>query len=161
MTEAQGDSGTAAQVAAVAIFRKDLGAWEGETEITPAPGADPVHMKSVATSRLVGDRWLVVDVETDSGFAGHGVYGWDVAKGEYVGVWVDSMQASPAIGRGEWDDAAQTMTYHVEAWHDGQTVRYREVTEHRADGSQVYRNLLAMPDGSEFQMMRTVYHRRG
>ncbi|MCI0688743.1 MAG: DUF1579 domain-containing protein [Sporichthyaceae bacterium] len=120
----------------------------------------PFTSKRVATSRLVGERWLVIDVESEGGFAGHGVYGWDAATEEYVSLWVDGMQASPAYGRGHWDSATRTMTYEVQTWHGGQPVRYRETTEHRADGTQLYRNFVPRPDGTEFEMIRTVYRRR-
>jgi hypothetical protein len=120
----------------------------------------PVRSNGVATTRLIGDRWLVVDIESDGGFAGHGVYGWDAEAGEFVSVWVDSMQSSPARGRGRWNPATATMTYEVEARHAGQVLRYREQTERVSDDTHIYRNLLPTPDGGEFEMIRTVYRRR-
>jgi len=187
MSEMQGDVELAEEVeAATAVLRADVGTWDADLKVTPAPGMAPFESKGVATTRLVGDRWLVVDIESDGGFAGHGVYGWDAATGEYVSVWVnsmqsspargrgrwdaatgeyvsvwvDSMQSSPARGRGRWDAATATMTYEVEAWHAGQTMRYREQTERVSDDIHVYRNLLPTPDGGEFEMIRTVYRRR-
>ena len=161
MTEMHGDPELDEKIrAATAIFQKDVGTWDADMEITPAPGMPPVQAKGVATARLVGDRWLVIDVESDAGFAGHGVYGWDAATDEYTSLWVDSMQSSPARGRGRWDPDTATMTYEVEAWSRGLTIRYREHTEHRADGSQLYRNVVLGPDGGEFEMIHTVYRRR-
>jgi Protein of unknown function (DUF1579) len=161
MSETQGDAEPADKIkAATEVIRADVGTWDADLEVTPAPGMAPVKSKGVATSRLVGDRWLVVDIESDGGFAGHGVYGWDAATGEYVSMWVDSMQSSPARGRGHWDPANATMTYEVEAWHAGQIIRYREQTERVSADTHVYRNLLPTPDGGEFEMIRTVYRRR-
>ncbi|HKA70008.1 MAG TPA: DUF1579 family protein [Actinomycetes bacterium] len=161
MSETRDEAELAARVeAATTVLRADVGTWDAELEVTPAPGMAPVRSKGVATTRLVGDRWLVVDIESDGGFAGHGVYGWDAALGEYVSIWVDSMQSSPARGRGRWDPATATMTYEVEAWNAGQVIRYREQTERVSDDTHVYRNLLPTPDGGEFEMIRTVYRRR-
>lgn len=151
---------TARVEAATAILRADVGTWDAELEVTPGPGMAPIRSKGVATTRLVGDRWLVVDIESDGGFAGHGVYGWDAATGEYVSLWVDSMQSSPARGRGRWDPATATMTYEVEAWNAGQIIHYREQTERVSADTHVYRNVLPTPDGGEFEMIRTVYRRR-
>jgi len=148
--------------AATAVFAKDEGVWDAETEIRPAPGAPPVAMKGVSTNkRIGGGRWLVVDYRADSGFEGHGIYGWDAATGKYTGAWVDSMQTAISRSEGSWDPATKTMTFHVEVTHGGQKVRYREETQTQPDGSLVYRNLVPTPDGGEFEMIRTVYRRRG
>ena len=161
MSEMRSDAELAEKVkAATDVLRADVGTWDADLEVTPAPGMTPVKSRGVATTRLVGDRWLVVDVESDGGFAGHGVYGWDAATGEYTNVWVDSMQSSPARGRGRWDPATATMTYEVEAWHAGQVIRYREQTERVSGDTHLYRNIRATPDGGEFEMIRTVYRRR-
>jgi hypothetical protein len=146
--------------AATAVLENDVGVWDVEMEIHPGPGAAPILLTATATNRMVGGRWLVGDHRADSGFEGHGVYGWDDAKGKYVGSWVDSMQTSIARSEGEWDPATRTMTFVVEVNHDGRIVTYREVTEHRDDGTTVYHNLVPTPDGGEFEMIRATYRRR-
>jgi hypothetical protein len=134
---------------------------DAEVDVTLAPGVPPIHQKGVTTNRLIGGgRWLVVDYKADSGFEGHGVYGWDPSAGNYVGVWVDSMQSSIARSTGAWDPATRTMTFQSEATHQGQTVRYTETTQAIEDGTQVYRNLVPTPDGGHFEMIRSVYRRR-
>lgn len=144
----------------VKVFDKDLGEWDAETEVRPRPGAAPIKSQGVATNRLVAGRWLVTDYRSDSGFEGHGVYGWDADKGKYTGSWVDSMQTAIARGEGSWDPDKRTMTFQVEVTHGGKTLRYRETTETQSDGVQVYRNYVPTPDGGEFEMIRTVYRRR-
>ncbi len=147
--------------AACAVFRKDEGVWDAETEIRPAPGAPVIRQKGVSTNRLIGGgRWLVVEYRSESGFEGHGVYGWDAAKATYTGAWVDSMQTCIARSEGTWDPAARTMTFVTDATHGGRTIRYREITQTRDDGTQVYRNLVPVPGSGEFEMIRTVYRAR-
>jgi hypothetical protein len=144
------------------IFEKDVGTWDVELTITPAPGAQPIVQKGVSQNRRVGGgRWLVTDLRVDSGFEGHGVYGWDAALGKYVGVWVDSMLGSIARSTGTWDAAARTMTLVTEATSQGRVVRYREITQLRDDGTQLYSNLMPLPDGGEFEMLRAIHRRRG
>ena len=148
-------------VAATAVFAKDEGVWDAETEVHPAPGAAPVRSRGVFTNkRIGGGRWLIVDYRADSGFEGHGIYGWDASSERYIGVWVDSMQTAISRAEGTWDPATKTMTYHVEVSHGDQKVRYREETRTQPDGSHVYRNLVPTPDGGEFEMIRTTYRRR-
>ncbi len=147
--------------AATAVFEKDVGVWDAEVEIRPAPGAPAIRQSGVSTNRRIsGGRWLVVDYRADSGFEGHGVYGGDSGTGKYTGVWVDSAQSTIARSEGTWDAARRTMTFVTEARHEGRTLRYREITETHDDGSQTYRNLVPMPDGTEHEMIRTIYRRR-
>ncbi|HET7903919.1 MAG TPA: DUF1579 family protein [Candidatus Eisenbacteria bacterium] len=150
----------AAIAAAVAVFQKDVGEWDAVLEVRPQPGAPPLVQKGVYRNRMVGGRWLIVDYSSDSGFEGHGVYGWDHDLGKYVGTWVDSMQGSIARSIGTWDPAARTMTFETEATHGGRPFRYREITQAMPDGTQVYRNLVPLPTGEEFEMIRSVYRRR-
>ncbi len=147
--------------AATAVFAKDEGTWDAETEVHPGPGAPPMRSKGVFTNkRIGGGRWLVVDYRSDSGFEGHGIYGWDADSERYTGVWVDSMQTAISRADGTWDPATKTMTFHVEVTHGGDKVRYREETTTLPDGSQVYRNFVPAPGGGEFEMIRTTYRRR-
>jgi hypothetical protein len=142
------------------VLTKDLGTWDVELVITPGPGAPPNTTKGTATNRLVAGRWLVTDHTTESGFEGHGVYGWDEANACFVGVWVDSGGAGIARGVGTWDDAGRTMTFDMEVEHQGQTIRYQEVTESLEDGTRRYRNVMSMPGGDEFEVITATYRRR-
>jgi len=148
--------------AAMAVFAKDEGVWDADMEIRPAPGAAPIRQKGVSTNkRIAGGRWLVVDFRADSGFEGHGIYGWDSSTERYTGVWVDSMQTAISRAEGTWNPTTKTMTFHVEVTHGGQKVRYREETQTQPDGSLIYRNLVPTGDGGDFEMIRTTYRRRG
>lgn len=145
---------------AIAVLEKDVGAWDGETEVRPGPGAAVIAHRSVITKRLVGGKWLVAEYRADSGFEGHGVYGWDAGKGQYTGVWVDSMQTAIARSEGTWDPATRTLTFVTTAAHGSGTIRYRETIETIEEGVQVYKNIVPLPDGGEFEMIRTLYRRR-
>lgn len=144
-----------------AVYDKDVGTWDAEMEIRPGPDAPVIHQRGVSHNRrIAGGRWLVIDYRADSGFEGHGVYGWDPARSCYVGIWVDSMSSVVARSTGTWDAASRTMTYRTEAEHGGRTIHYREITQEQADGSLLYRNLVPAPEGGEFEMIRSIYRRR-
>jgi hypothetical protein len=147
-------------VLATAVLEADVGIWDGTQEIAPRPGAELQHHRSVSTRSLLADRWLVVDFRSDSGFVGHGVYGWDPTAQAYTGVWVDSMMTSIARATGRYDLATSTMTYTVEVAHNGRTIRYREVIERPDEDTRLYTQLVPLPAGGEHPMIRITYRRR-
>ena len=96
----------------------------------------------------------------DTGFEGHGVYGYNVAGDRFIGTWVDDMRTTLHLGEGTWDAATRTMTYVWKATGpDGQTRTWRETTETISDSHQVFRVLIPLPDGTDFEMMRADYRR--
>jgi len=143
-----------------AILSEDAGVWDAETEIRTGPGEPPMRQKAMSTNRMVGGRWLTMDYKADSGFEGHGLYGWDAAKRKYTGIWVDSMQTAMARGEGTWNPAARTATYEFTTTHGDKPARYRETIERPDRDTRIYRNFVAAPDGKEFEMIHVVYKRR-
>jgi hypothetical protein len=143
------------------LFAKDLGTWDARVTVT-FPGAPPQLSNGVTVNRLVGGRWLSVDYRNaESGFEGHGLYGWDAARGAYVGTWVDNMRGSLVIAEGRWDADTRTMTYTSEVPGPGGTsMRLREVTETTGPDTQVMRSFIPGPDGAELEFMRVEYTRR-
>ena len=145
---------------AIPVLAEDVGVWDGEAEIRTGPGAPPMRHKAMTTYRLVGGRWLTLDYKADSGFEGHGVYGWDPTKRKYAGIWVDSMQTTIARGEGTWDPATRTATYTFETMGPNGIVRYRETIERPDRDTRIYRNLMPGRDGTEFEMIHVVHKRR-
>jgi hypothetical protein len=143
------------------VFEKDLGIWDAEVEVRPQPGAAAQRSQGVSVNRLLGGRWLVTDFKNDtSGFEGHGIYGWDVAKQKFVGTWVDSMRGSLVITDGNWDPARRTMTYRGEMTMGERKISWREQTQSIDSDTQIFRSFLALPDGGEHEMMTVTYRRR-
>jgi hypothetical protein len=145
------------------LFRKDVGLWDAEVEVRPAPGAEPQCSTGKSMSRLVcDDRWLVTEFRNEtSGFEGHGLYGWDVARRKYVGTWVDTMTRWLVIGEGDWDPQRRTLTLDTRAtMPGGREIEWRQVTELVDDDTQVYRSFVPGPGGEPFEMMKVTYRRR-
>ena len=151
------------ETGAIGVLAESVGVWDVDLEIRPGPEADVITTAGVSTSRLVGGRWLVTDLITDSGFDGHGVYGWDAIANAYTAVWVDSAGGGMAHGTGRWDPATRTTTYEMAVDIPGGTVRYRETTEAVDDDTRAYRNLMPVPDndgGGEYEAIKAAYRRR-
>lgn len=144
-----------------AVLQKDVGTWDAELTIVPQPGAAPIQQRGVATNRLIaGGRWLVVEFRADSGFEGHGLYGWDTATDRYTGVWADGAGGGMARATGTWDAARATMTYEVVVGEGASARRYREVTRTVDADTLAYQNLVPLPDGQEHAVLAITYRRR-
>ena len=151
-----------ATIPELALLHKDVGEWDATITVIPTPGAPPQASTGRLVGRLIsGGRWLVTDFKNyTTGFEGHGIYGYNAASKRYVGTWVDDMRTNIYVGEGEWDAAAKTMTYSWSAkMPNGQTMAWRETSQLVSDTEQVFRVLLPLPDGGEFEMMRAVYRR--
>lgn len=144
------------------VFEKDVGTWDSEVEVRPGPGAEPQRSRGVTENKLTGGgAWLISDYQAESGFAGHGIYGFDQTKKQYVGTWVDSMRRFLVIAEGEWNESERKMTYRGEAkMPDGRVVKWREETTTVDPDTQIFRSFMPLPDGTEFEMMTVKYRRR-
>ena len=142
------------------LFDKDIGTWDGEIEVRPYPGAEPQRSKGVMVNRLLGGRWLISEFKNETGFEGHGIYGWDDAKQSYVGTWVDAMRGTLVIADGTWDAPAQTMTYRSELSHGGKTFIARDVTQNVEPGTQIFRSFIEVGDAPPHEVVTATYRRR-
>jgi len=145
---------------AIAVLASFVGTWDVALTIRPTPTAPPISQRAVVTNRLVGGRWLVVDHRTESGFEGHGVYGWDDDVVRYTGIWVDGAGAGVVRVWGLWDATSRTLTWDCETVHAGRAHKYREITTTRADGTRLYRHLVPTSEGGEHEMITAVHTRR-
>jgi hypothetical protein len=142
------------------VLRKDVGTWDAVVEVKT--GGPTQVSTGVMVGRLAcGGLWLVTDFKNETGFEGHGVYGFDPVKGKYTGFWVDPMRTGLAPMEGLWDPSTKTMTMVAElVLPGGRTMRWRETTETVDDDTQVWRSLMPGPDGREVEVMKTTYRRR-
>jgi hypothetical protein len=145
------------------VYQKDVGVWDADVVINPGPGAPPIPSKGVATNRMgCGGRWLICEFKNETtGFEGHGIFGYDPAKGKYVGTWIDPMRTFLTIYEGTYDSATKTMTMWVETEiTQGKRIRWRETTETKDRDTQIWRQLMTLPGGNEFEAMTVTYSRR-
>jgi hypothetical protein len=139
------------------VFLKDVGTWDAEIVIR-MPGAPPQESRGYAKNRLVcGGLWLLMEFHNETtGFEGHGMFGYDLAKKKYVGSWIDPTRTFLAPMEGTWDAETRTMTFVV----DHPPTRWRETTELVDDATQVYRVFMAWPGRDEAEVMTVTYRRR-
>jgi hypothetical protein len=145
----------------LAVLAADVGTWDADVRVRPAPGVEALPSKGVLINRFAcGGRWLISDFRGDSGFEGHGIHGYDPVRGCYVATWVDTERSFLGVAEGSWDAAARVMTYRWEATVGGRTMFWREVTEKGQPGVLVFRQFMPAPAGGELEMITTTYRRR-
>ncbi len=72
------------------------GEWTTETSFPGEDGKEPTRTKGSATGRMIGDFWAVMETRGEAGgvaFTGVMTIGYDPEKKNYVGTWIDSMNA--------------------------------------------------------------------
>src|SRR4030095_9217792 len=134
------------------VFSGDVGVWEAVVEARIQPGAAPMVSRGLATNRLAHDgRWLLTDFQNETGFTGTGIYGFDVAKKKYTGVWVDSVRTAIVVMLGTYDPTLKTMTMVGEQTRaDGSKMSWREVTELVDADTKIFRSFTCDAGGAEF-----------
>ena len=146
------------------ILKMDAGTWDAVVEMFAAPGQPPATSKGTETSALMGGLWLVSEFKGDmmgSPFEGRGIFGYDLTKKKYVGVWVDSMSAGIAHVESTYDATTKTMTGTMEAPDmSGKVSKMKETTVYKDPNTRVFTLFTPGPDGKDAPMMRITYTRR-
>jgi hypothetical protein len=109
------------------MLKKMAGDW---TLTMTAGGMDS---KGTVTWKMeLGGMWLTGNLECElfgTKFTGKSIDGYDPVKKKYVGVWVDSMSASPMMMEGIFDKDKKTMTMTGDGpGMDGKPTKYRSVS---------------------------------
>jgi hypothetical protein len=112
----------------------------------------------------LGGLWLVSEFQGDFGgqkFAGKGLDSYDPVKKKYVGVWVDSMSASPMVSEGTYDKDGKVLTMTGEGpGPDGKPSKYKMTTEHKDKNTLFWTLYGPGPDGKEAPMFSITYKRK-
>jgi hypothetical protein len=141
-----------------------VGTWDAVLETT-GPDGQTSKSKGVATMTMAcGGLWLVEDFHGDFGgmkFHGHGLTGYDPAKGKYVGTWVDSMTPMLMLVEGSFDKDGKVMTStSMMPGEDGKPVKTRMVSTSKDANTTVFEMFVPGPDGKEQKAMTITYTRR-
>lgn len=143
-----------------AVLKAMVGEWDASIDMMGE------NYTGKYTCRLaMNDLWLLEDYEGDmmgQTFVGHGVTGYDPAKGKYVGIWIDSMTASLEPAAGTWDAEKRELTM-LQKGPDpmtGELVTMKQVTRVAEDGrSMSFHMFMPGPDGSEMETLTIHYTR--
>jgi hypothetical protein len=142
------------------------GTWDATVKMYGDPSKPPVESKGVETSRLdLNGLWLVFDFKCEEmmgqPFKGHGVWGYDVQKRKYVGLWVDSMIASMDVSEGTCDEKGKVFTFISEMSDpNGKKQKARHIYEIKDKDTKLFTFNMVLDGGKEFTVMTIEYKRR-
>ncbi len=121
------------------VLKADVGTWDVEIKSWTGPGA-PTISKGKETNRMLGGFWLLVEFQGNMmglDFQGHGTYGYDAKKKQYVGTWVDSMSPLKMEMVGSYDKNTKTLVYEGMApGLDGNPAKHLLTTKYNNDGTR-------------------------
>lgn len=149
------------------ILQNDVGVWDAKIRLfVNGPDTDPVVVTGVETNKMLGDYWLMSELEYDlSGqmMIGRGQFGFDANKKKFIGTWCDSSSPYMNYLEGEWDKSNNTWTYFLSG-HDaeGNPIFSKMITKIESQDRKTFEMYLKLPgDESQYlKMMDVEYARR-
>ncbi|CAN5337661.1 DUF1579 domain-containing protein [soil metagenome] len=135
-----------------------VGEWENEGECAMDP-KNPQKCKGTETVKSLGGFWIVSEMKGDFGgmpITGTMTLGYDANKKKYVGTWVDSMTPLLWKYEGTVDSTGKILTLESEGPNmldPTKTCKFRDITEFKADGTRVAKNMMEGPDGKWITVM--------
>jgi hypothetical protein len=146
-----------------AFLQQLAGEWSVVTEAILGPGQAPIRNESREVARLLGGKWLVAE---STGTAPDGqpftsilTLGYDPAREQFVGTWIDSMQQHLWSYSGVLEDSGTALTLETEGPISGDpttTAKYREVIEIEEANRKVMRSMILGPaSGSSSHALST------
>jgi len=122
------------------VLKADVGTWDVEIKTWGGPG-EPTVTRGKETNRMLGGFWLLTDFQGNMmglEFKGHGIYGYDTEKKQYVGTWIDSLSPNKMEMVGKHDHDNRTMTFEgMGPGPDGNPAKHVLTSKYKDDGTRV------------------------
>jgi hypothetical protein len=136
-----------------------VGSWDAEVEMMGQTS------KGVETCRMgLGGFWLLTDFDGSfmgAPFLGHGMTGFDPAKGKTVVVWADSSGSPLTLGEGAFDQSGKKFVAQASGVDmRGQPARYKQVTTFDGATKRTFEIFQLADGGKEELALRIRYSRR-
>ncbi len=145
------------------LLKEYVGEWDVVGKMFMPDGKVETSKGKDSTRLACGGLWVISDFQGEmmgAPFTGHGVFGYDSSKKEYVGTWVDSWvdYLIPFTG-GKAE--GKTLTYTMEQrGPDGKVAKVRQVREAKDADHHVMTFYFPGPDGKEAPGMILEYTRK-
>lgn len=141
-----------------------VGTWDAVIEMTGEDGK-PQTSKGVSEVKAGPGGFFVIDdfnaTLMGGPFVGHGVTGWDAAKGKCIGTWVDSMSGHMMVLEGTLSADGKTLTMTGSGpGPTGEMVAHRMVTTTKDANTRVFEMFVPGPEGKEMKVLTITYTRR-
>jgi hypothetical protein len=149
---------------------ESVGTWDVASKFWMAPGMPPQETKAESIIEpILGGRYIqeqytgtvqMPGMEPQS-FTGMGIFGYDVAKEQYVGIWADTMSTAPMMTAGQYDQATKTITLSCEFDCPMQGPSTMKMTHTKVSPNEFIVTGYQTPQGGEeTKIMELTYTRR-
>jgi hypothetical protein len=128
------------------------GEWESEGQCFMDPDK-PQKMTGTEQARKLGDFWVITEGKGTMGETQMSyvlTLGYDTAKKQYVGTWVDSMTGQLWDYEGSVSEDGNTLTLTTEGpcpMHGGKVMSFKEVIEFTDPDTKVFTSFFKDDDG--------------
>ena len=148
-----------------AFLKKFAGRWTTQSDCVMGPGLPPMKMTSTINARMIGEFWVVSEVNNSS--MGKKVtalqtIGFDATKKRYVGTWIDSMLGHLWHYTGSVDPTGQILTLEAEGPNfmtgKGTTI-FRDIYEFKSD-DHILATSLAKDENGKWVQFVTAHSKR-
>ena len=146
-----------------AMAKNLVGSWKTVSKSWMAPG-DPMTSEGTSTcTAVLGGRFIQESAKGSMmgmPFEGMGLYGYDLYKKQYVGMWMDTMGTTYMTMTGTADAAGKTINWSG-SWENPMTKKmetYRMVAKTVDDKTRVF-EMWGDMGGKEGKMMEITYTR--
>lgn len=147
------------------VLKEMVGVWDATIRMESGPGQPPRLSRAIETDTMeCGGLWLITDIRGEmmgSPFQGRGTYGYDPARGRYIGVWVDSTSTFFWLSEGDYDPRTRTLTMRMEGpGADGRMVGWRTTNRWKDSRTRIFTMYQPDAEGGEVPAMVITYTRR-
>jgi hypothetical protein len=149
---------------------ESVGTWDVASKFWMAPDMPPQETKAQSIIEpILGGRYIqeqytgtvqMPGMEPQP-FTGMGIFGYDVAKEQYVGIWADTMSTAPMMTTGQYDESTKTITLSCEFDCPMQGPSTMKMTHTKVSPNEFIVTGYQTPQGGEeTKVMELTYTRR-
>lgn len=134
-------------------WKATVKSWMGPGE--PMVSEATVKREMILDGRVLADSWQ--GNMMGQSFRGHGMQGYDNARGKYWSTWNDNMSTTVMVAWGEWNDEAKGVVYHGEVSNPmdgGAPMKNKMVVRRPQPGTENFE--MWEPHGPNGEMVRTM-----
>ena len=142
-----------------------VGEWSVESEMTMAPGQEPVKSTGTETVRSLKGYWIVAEMTgtmMDEQFTSILTLGYDPKKKKYVGFWVGDMMPYLWKYEGTVDESGKVLTLETEGPCPTapKISKFKEILEIKDKDHRTFTTQMQGDDGNFTTVMKAEYTRK-
>ncbi|MBI4244325.1 MAG: DUF1579 domain-containing protein [Planctomycetes bacterium] len=139
------------------------GTWSYKAKFKMDEKSEWMESSGTETTKMsLGGFWLISNSKCESStmsFEGHGVFGYDTARKQYVSMWIDSMSSSMTTSEGiaSKDEKTITLTGQTRCPMTNELITMKFVYEITDENNFIFSMYMPAKDGKEYKSGEITY----